>query len=790
MEDAKLKTGETVAAELAAGGNPAQEQATAALPRRKIREGFEGELDRLALAEHSDPFAILGAHWVSRGGREELIVRALRPEASEISVVWGGEKGTGAAGAAAAAAKVVAASRIHEDGLFEAIVPAEPTKLAPGAAISPGAYKLRVRYGDASPVDSYDAYSFPPLLTDYDLHLISEGTHYEKYKKVGAHAREVEGVKGVHFGVWAPNAKRVSVVGDFNSWDGRVNPMRNRGTSGVWEIFIPEIGEGALYKFEILSQQGELMALKSDPYGFAAELRPKSASVVCDIESYQWNDAEWMEARRTRDWQHAPMTVYEVHAGAWRRRTEDGNRWLTYRELADEMVPYVKSLGYTHIELMPIMEHPFDGSWGYQTTGYFAVTSRYGSPTDFMAFVDRCHQQGIGVILDWTPAHFPRDAHGLAYFDGTHLYEHADPRKGAHPDWGTLVFNYGRNEVQNFLLSNALFWIEKYHADGLRVDAVASMLYLDYSRNPGEWIPNQFGGRENLEAIGLLKRLNEVLHQRDPGALMIAEESTAWPAVSRPTYVGGLGFDLKWNMGWMNDTLKYMEHEPIHRQYHQNDLTFSMIYAFHENFVLPLSHDEVVHGKRALLEKMPGDDWQKFANLRLLFAYMYAHSGKKLLFMGGELGQRWEFWEGGSVEWELENSPPHRGIQRLIADLNRLHAAEKALHELDFEGSGFEWMNASDAAASVLAFVRRAKCTDDIVLAVCNFTPVVREEYRVGVPRPGFYKEILNSDSKYYEGSDVGNSGGVWAEPIPWNDRPYSVKLKLPPLAVMYFKPQ
>jgi len=483
------------------------------------------------------------------------------------------------------------------------------------------------------------------------------------------------------------------------------------------------------------------------------------------------------------------MSIYEIHAGAWKRREKEDYRWLTYRELAAELVPYVKQMGYTHIELMPIMEHPFDASWGYQTVGYYAVTSRFGSPSDFMYLVDRCHQEGLGVILDWTPAHFPRDAHGLAFFDGTHLYEHADPRQGEHPDWGTLVFNYGRNEVQNFLLSNALFWIGKYHIDALRVDAVASMLYLDYSRKAGEWIPNIHGGRENLEAIAFIRRLNEVLHQRHPGALTIAEESTSWPAVSRPTYVGGLGFDLKWNMGWMNDTLRYMALDPLYRQHHHGELTFSMLYAFHENFILPLSHDEVVHGKRALLEKMPGDDWQKFANLRLLYGYQFAHPGKKLLFMGSELGPRNEFWEGGMVEWPLEASPPHQGIQRLMGDLNRLHTQERALHQVDFESSGFEWIEPNDAAASVLSFLRHGRDPEDFVLVVCNFTPVVREEYRVGVPRPGYYREILNTDSKYYGGTDLGNAGGVNAEPVPWNDRPYSLKLRLPPLAACYFKP-
>ena len=745
---------------------------------KPIGDELDHEIAQLVRAEYSNPFRILGPHWIEKGGTQSLAIRALRPGAAEVSIVLteGG--------------KSFPAVRIHPDGLFEAVVSAEGTNLKPKAIVAPTAYKLRFRFADGVITEGYDPYAFAPLLTDYDLYLSGEGTHYLKYEKLGAHIREVEGVRGVHFGVWAPNAQRVSVVGDFNSWDGRVYPMRNRGPTGIWEIFLPGLDEGAIYKFEILSREAGHLGLKDDPYGFAAEVRPKSASVVCNIDRHMWNDSAWLDARAARDWQHSPMTIYEVHAGAWRRKPEEENRWLTYRELAAELIPYVKSLGYTHIELMPIMEHPLDASWGYQTVGYFAVTSRYGTPDDFMYFIDCCHQEGIGVILDWTPAHFPRDSHGLAFFDGTHLYEHADPRKGAHPDWGTLVFNYGRNEVQNFLLSNALFWVNKYHIDGLRVDAVASMLYLDYSRNTGEWIPNQFGGRENLEAIAFLKHLNEVLHAQHPGALMIAEESTAWPAVSRPTYVGGLGFDLKWNMGWMNDTLNYMSLDPIHRQYHHDELTFSMIYAFHENFVLPLSHDEMVHGKRSLLEKMPGDDWQKFANLRLLFSYMYAHPGKKLLFMGGELGQRSEFWEGGSVEWSLENSPSHRGIQQLVGDLNRLHAAEPALHQVDFEWAGFEWIEARDGAASVLSFLRRAKNPEEFVVVVGNFTPVVRENYRVGVPRAGFYREILNSDSKHYEGSDVGNAGGVHAEPVPWNDRPYSIKLRLPPLALMFLKPQ
>jgi 1,4-alpha-glucan branching enzyme len=745
---------------------------------KKSRDIFRDDIERLVHARLSDPFELLGPHWTGPAGNRSLCIRVFRPGASEAGVIW---TDTG---------EHFPAKQIHPAGLFEAVLSADLAHRREGEAAAPPSYKLRMRFPGGAVVETFDPYAFPPLLSEYDLYLSGEGTHYQKYEKLGAHVRELEGVRGVHFGVWAPNARRVSVVGDFNAWDGSVHPMRIRGASGIWEIFIPGLNEGALYKFEILPRTGNALGLKSDPYGFAAELRPNNASMVCDIERYQWKDVAWLEARTACDWLHAPMSIYELHAGAWRRKSKEGERWLTYLELADELISYVKSMGYTHIELMPIMEHPFDASWGYQTVGYFAVTSRFGSPADLMHFIDRCHQENLGVILDWTPAHFPRDAHGLALFDGTHLYEHADPRRGAHPDWGTLVFNYGRNEVQNYLTSNALFWVDKYHIDGLRVDAVASMLYLDYSRKPGEWIPNPYGGRENLEAIDFLKRLNEVLHTRHPGALTIAEESTSWPAVSRPTYLGGLGFDLKWNMGWMNDTLYYFKLDPLHRQYHHTKLTFSMIYAFTENFVLPLSHDEVVHGKRSLLEKMPGDDWQKFANLRLLFGYMYAHPGKKLLFMGGELAQRNEFSEVRGLDWSLENSPSHRGIQQLLADLNRLHTGERALHEVDFEWPGFEWIEPDDAAASVLSFIRRGKNPKDFVVIVCNFTPVVRENYRVGVTDPGFYREILNTDSSHYEGTGTGNAGGVRAEPIPWNNRSHSLKLKLPPLAAVYLKLQ
>jgi 1,4-alpha-glucan branching enzyme len=748
-----------------------------------VVDPFQDELNRIATGAHFEPFHLLGPHWVERHGTLHLAICAFLPRAAEVSVLWAAGARADAHGPAQHAAK------IHPDGIFETVLSLQATGLLEGEEILATSYRLRWTDALGHVTESIDPYAFPPLLSDYDLHLLGEGTHYQNYERLGAHIREVEGIRGVHFGVWAPNALRVSVVGDFNAWDGRVNPMRNRGSSGVWEIFLPQLDEGTVYKYEILSRVAGQLSVKSDPLGFAAEMRPKSASIVWELDRYTWNDSGWIYSRATRDWLHSPMSIYEVHLGAWRRKADEGHRWLTYLELADELIPYVKRMGYTHIELLPIMEHPFDGSWGYQTVGYFAATSRFGTPTDFMRFVDRCHQEDIGVFLDWTPAHFPRDGHGLGFFDGTHLYEHEDPRKGAHPDWGTLVFNYGRTEVQNFLISNALFWVEKYHVDGLRVDAVASMLYLDYSRKAGEWIPNAFGGRENLEAIAFIKRLNEVFHAQHPGALMIAEESTSWPMVSRPTYIGGLGFDLKWNMGWMNDTLRYFAHEPIHRQYHHGELTFSMLYAFHENFVLPLSHDEVVHGKRALLEKMPGDEWQRFANLRLLFGYMYAHPGKKLLFMGGELGQRHEFWDGGSLQWELEKSPWHAGIQKLVADLNRLHASQRPLHEVDFEWAGFEWLDANDGPNSVISFARRARDPEDFVVVVCNFTPVARDNYRVAVPRPGFYREILNTDSTFYEGTDFGNSGGVQAEPIPWGDRQYSIKLRLPPLATVFFKP-
>jgi 1,4-alpha-glucan branching enzyme len=738
------------------------------------RTELDTELVALSRAEHGEPFRLLGPHTVERDGIQCVLVRTIQPYAESVSMILGNE--------------VIAAERLTlgetSNIVFESLLPPEHTFLEARD------YRLRIRWDNGTVAEIPDVYAFPPVLTDFDLHLLGEGSHWQSYEKMGAHVREIAGIKGVHFSVWAPNALRVSVVGDFNRWDGRVHPMRSRGNSGVWEIFIPELSAGAIYKFEIRSRLGELPFLKADPYAFKAELRPKSGSVVASLDGYTWNDGAWMHARPAREWLAEPISIYEVHLGSWRQIVEEGNRWLTYRELADQLIPYVRNMGYTHIELLPVMEHPFDGSWGYQTIGYFAATSRYGEPEDFMYLVDRCHQAGIGVLLDWTPAHFPADAHGLAEFDGTHLYEHADPRQGRHPDWGTLVFNYGRSEVRGFLLSSALFWLDRYHIDGLRVDAVASMLYLDYSRSPGEWIPNEFGGRENLAAIAFLKRLNEVANERHPGVLMIAEESTAWPAVSRPSYLGGLGFTFKWNMGWMNDTLEYFSREPIYRKYYQNRMTFSMLYAFTENFVLPLSHDEVVHGKCSLINKMPGNLWQQFANLRLLFAYMWAHPGKKLLFMGGEFGQRSEWNHNTSLEWSLLQYPEHSGVQRMCADLNAIYRREPALHQVDFEWQGFQWIDCNDADASVLSFIRRAKDHQDSLVIVANFTPVAREKYRVGVPELGWYRELFNSDAEVYGGSNYGNGGGVMAEPVPWMGMNYSLPLRLPPLGVLYFKRQ
>jgi 1,4-alpha-glucan branching enzyme len=625
------------------------------------------------------------------------------------------------------------------------------------------------------------------VLSEFDRYLLAEGTFHRAYQKLGAHVTERNGQRGVQFAVWAPNAKKVSVVGDFNNWNTSANLMEP-SSSGVWETFIPHIGQAEVYKYHVESQYHGYRTDRADPYGFAAELRPHTASRIWDLESYSWQDGSWMAGRAKYNALDAPISIYEVHLGSWKRVPEEDNRWLSYREMAPLLADYVRNAGFTHVELLPVMEHPFDGSWGYETTGYFAATSRFGTPTDFMYFVDYLHQHGIGVILDWVPAHFPKDEAGLGYFDGTHLYEHADPRKGEHPDWNTFVFNYGRNEVRSFLISNALFWIDKYHVDGLRVDAVAAMLYLDYGRREGEWIPNRYGGRENIEAIEFLRALNEEVYSAFPDVMIIAEESTAWPQVSRPVYLGGLGFGLKWNMGWMHDMLGYMSEDPIYRSYHHNQITFSLLYAFSENFVLPFSHDEVVYGKGSILRKMPGDDWQKFANLRLLYGYMFGHPGKKLLFMGCEFGQWSEWNHDASLEWHLLDTPFHSALQRWVRDLNTLYRGQRALHEMDFNAGGFAWVDCSDVQRSVISFLRRGRSPADELLFVCNFTPAVRENYRVGVPQQGFWKELLNSDASLYGGSGQGNFGGCEAVPLPIHGYPFSLNMTLPPLGVLIYQ--
>jgi 1,4-alpha-glucan branching enzyme len=718
-----------------------------------------------------NPFGLLGPHIVEDQGRQALAVRAYFPHSSQAWVV----------DPAAAPGASQPMRRIHPAGLFEAICPMPTT----GSA---NKYLLQTADESGNRATMHDPYAFPNLMTEYDLYLLSEGTHWRSYDRLGAQLRTVDGVQGVNFAVWAPNATSVSVIGDFNNWDSRRHPMRKHIPSGFWELFVPGLTEGTLYKYRV--KHNDEVFEKSDPYGFAAELPPRTASKVVSLDRYKWSDADWMVKRLEANKLEAPMSIYEVHLGSWRRPGDDHHRWMTYRELAHAMVDYAQEMGFTHLELLPVSEHPFSGSWGYQTVGYFAPTSRYGSPEDFMYFVDHCHQSGLGVILDWVPAHFPRDGHGLARFDGTALYEHADPRKGEHKDWGTLIFNYGRHEVRNFLLSNALFWMDKYHIDGLRVDAVASMIYLDYSREAGEWIPNEFGGRENLEAISLLKELNVQSHSQYPGTLTIAEESTAWPGVSRPTYVGGLGFSLKWNMGWMNDTTRYMRHDPIHRKYHHDELTFSLIYAFHENFVLPLSHDEVVHGKGSILDQMPGDLWQKFANMRLLYSYMWTHPGKKLLFMGDEFAQ-WNEWNyDTSLQWDLLQWESHQGVQKMVQDINRLYRKEPALYEVDFDPSGFEWIDCRNCDESVLGYIRRAKDPNDFLVVACNFTPSPRLSHRLGVPELCWYDEVFNSDSMYYSGSNLGNGPGVMAEAVGSHGRPASIQIAIPPLALTVLKPR
>ena len=718
-------------------------------------------LEALVRGEHGDPFSVLGLHSAGAGAS----VRAFVPGAASVSAV---DPETG---------EEIALDRVHDSGVFGAGVPATFSQ----------SYRLRVTR-DGKTIETDDPYRFGPVLGELDLHLLGEGNHLRLYEKMGAHAIQHEGVDGISFAVWAPNATRVSVVGPFNDWDGRRHAMRKRTDIGVWEIFIPGLPIGALYKYELLGPDKKLLPLKADPFGFQHEHPPATASVVHGLPRRPTPVGSWQTERERLQSMHAPISIYELHLGSWMRG--DDNTFLSYAELADRLIPYVQDLGFTHIELMPVSEFPFDGSWGYQPIGLFAPTSRFGTPEDFANFVSRFHAAGIGVMVDWVPAHFPSDAHGLGRFDGTALYEHEDPRMGFHKDWNTLIYNYGRREVFNFLLANALFWLERFGIDGLRVDAVASMLYLDYSREPGEWVPNKFGGNENLDAIAFLKRLNELVFSERPGTTTVAEESTAWPGVSRPTYLGGLGFGFKWNMGWMHDTLSYMQEDPIHRRYHHDKLTFGLLYAFSENFVLPLSHDEVVHGKRSLIGKMPGDRWQKFANLRAYFGFMWGHPGKKLMFMGGEFAQEAEWNHDHSLDWHLLEDGMHRGVQSLVGDLNRLYRATPALHVFDSESRGFEWIDASDNEASVLSFLRLGDDDDPPALVVCNFTPVPRQAYRVGVPSGGHWSERINTDSKDYGGSGIGNGGTVKASKTSWHGRPYSLELTLPPLATLILTPE
>jgi 1,4-alpha-glucan branching enzyme len=717
------------------------------------------DIDALLHGDHLDPFSVLGIHEDERG---ILHVCAFLPGAREVAVV---ESSSGN--------RLTSLSEIHPDGMFCGRIPGRSERFV---------YRFRVRWESAE-TELEDPYRFAPILGEMDVWLLAEGTHYRPYERLGAHLTRVDGVEGTSFAVWAPAARRVSVVGDFNHWDGRRHPMRLRRECGVWEIFLPGVGPGARYKFEIKVADRHLMPLKADPYGFRSELRPATASIVHPLPPLLPSGDE---ERRRCNALNAPISIYEVHLGSWRRKSEDGDRFLQWQELEATLIPYVKDMGFTHIELLPITEHPLDASWGYQPLGLYAPTSRFGAPEDFRRFVARCHDEGIGVLLDWVPGHFPTDPHGLGLFDGTHLFEHADPREGFHKDWSTLIYNYGRHEVRNYLAGNALYWLERYGLDGLRVDAVASMLYRDYSRAAGEWVPNYQGGRENLEAIAFLRRTNEIIGTERAEAITFAEESTAWPMVSRPPDMGGLGFHYKWNMGWMHDTLQYMRRDPAHRKFHHEELSFGLSYAFQENFVLPLSHDEVVHGKGSLLAKMPGDRWQKFANLRAYLAFMYAHPGKKLLFMGGEFAQEAEWNHDRGLDWHLLRDPLHAGVQKLVRDLNRVYRDSAALHEVDFEARGFEWIDHADLDHSVTSFLRRAENPEDFVMAVCNFTPVPREGYRIGVPTLGRYRETINTDSTYYGGSNLGNiSGAIAAEGVPCHGRPYSIVLTLPPLATL-----
>jgi 1,4-alpha-glucan branching enzyme len=701
---------------------------------------------------HHDPFEVLGRHVNSK----QALVRVFLPHADQVEIVEIEQP----------------MERIPGSDFFEWHGDSDSI---------PTHYSISWVNESGERISRVDPYCFGPQLQQFDMHLFQEGNHWHAYRFLGAHFHTAEGYTGTLFAVWAPNAKRVSVVGDFNHWDGRVHPMRSRGETGIWELFVPELEAGCHYKFELLSMHGDIL-LKTDPYGNQFQIRPDTASIVSANPAHEWNDLEWLSRRKQDNWLQSPMSIYEIHLGSWRRG--DNNEFMNYREIAHRLTPYILELGFTHIELLPITEHPFDGSWGYQTTGYFAPSSRFGTPDDFRYFVDQMHQNGIGVILDWVPAHFPKDHHALGQFDGSALYEHEDPRKGEHRDWGTLIFNYGRAEVKNFLLASAVYWLEEFHLDGLRVDAVASMLYLDYSREDGDWLPNEHGGRENLEAVKFLQQLNTVTHDEFPGTVILAEESTAWPQVSGPTWLGGLGFSMKWNMGWMHDTLSFMEKDPIHRHYHHDLLTFGLLYCFTENFVLPFSHDEVVHGKGSLLDKMPGDDWQRFASVRLLFSYMFTYPGKKLLFMGNEFAQGSEWNDDGELDWYLLDRPQHHGIKLLVSELNRLYREIPALHNIDFEHGGFEWVDCHDAAQSVLSYLRRGP-NGEFVVVLLNFTPIPRDDYRIGLPVAGRYRELFNSDSEYYGGANIGNTGEVSTRPTPWMGHEQSLTLRLPPLGAL-----
>jgi 1,4-alpha-glucan branching enzyme len=717
-------------------------------------------VNQIIKGNHTDIFSVLGMHAHESGHRQ---VTVFLPGAQAVEVIsTSGRK------------SLATLMQIHEEGLFSGLVERKRQT----------AYRLKVTYPLAEVVID-DPYRFPSLLDPTDLYLFNDGTQEQAWRFLGANHRECDGVAGVLFAVWAPNARRVSLVGDHNHWDGRTHVMRHHPGSGIWEIFIPGLPAGSAYKYEIVSAEGRYVPLKADPYARQMQLRPDTASVVPAPVQYEWTDADWLEHRRSYAGHVAPVSIYEVHAGSWKRR--DGDRLLSWHELADDLLPYVKYLGFTHVQLMPISEFPFDGSWGYQPLGMFAPTARFGSPDDFRYFVDTAHKLGLGVLLDWVPGHFPSDAHGLAVFDGTHLYEHADPRKGFHPDWNTCIFNYGRAEVQSYLISNALYWLSEFHIDGLRFDAVASMLYLDYSRKHGEWIPNHFGGRENIEAIELLRTLNRRAYFNHPGVLMVAEESTAWPGVTNFIEVGGLGFGFKWNMGWMNDTLRYLGREPVHRKFHHSEVTFSLLYSFTENFILPLSHDEVVHGKKSILERIPGDDWQKFATLRAYYAFMWTHPGKKLLFMGDEIAQRAEWNHDRSLDWHLTEHAPHRGMQAVIRDLNALYLRHPALYELDTSSEGFEWIEADDYLHSMLVYVRKGRVASEHVLVVINFTPTPHVNFRIGVPSAGWYAERFNSDAEIYAGSGMGNFGGVHAEQVAAHGREWSIAITVPPLSALVF---